>query len=168
MNFLIKAGVLLPVTWILIQNLLLIFMGIWTLRSWNLIKEPLSGLEYSQALPGAALLLGILLVGNVSVAAINDTYLNYSAQGGEWVRSSLIKYSQLFLVTLVCEFLFVGLSWLALKIFFGIRKNEETVAGGNLPLAIFMTGIVIGLALGIGKLLGLILEGMTPHFAVFN
>ena len=168
MNFIINGNLILPILWILIQNLLFIFMGIWVLRWWKLLKEPLSGLECSQALYGACLLFGVVIIANSSITAIYDTHLNYYQKGGEWVRWSLLSYSQYFLISLFAVSLLLCLSYLVLKIFFGFRKEGETIAGGNLPLSILMSGVVLGVTFGLSKLLEQVLQRLTPHFAIFN
>ncbi len=158
-----------PFLWILLQNLLIIYTALRVLRLMGLLKRPVAGLEYSQAVMACILLLTMTGVGNVSVQACYDTYLNYSNQPGLWISKIMLQYSRYFLVVILFELLLVGLYWFVVKFFFGFRVSiGDTIAGGNLPLSFLMSGIVLGMGIGLGKLLYIVLAQMTPHFVLLN
>lgn len=158
-----------PVLWMLLQNLLIIYGALRVLQLAGLVKKPVAGLEYSQAVMAAVLLLTMVGLGNVSLQACYDTCLNYAAQPGSWIGQTMLRYSQYFLVIVLFEFLLLGMYWLVLKLFFSLRgSTDQQITGGNLPLAILMSGIVAGTGLGLAKLAALILGQLTPHYVLLN
>jgi len=158
-----------PVLWMLLQNLLIIYGALWVLRRAGLVKQPVAGLEYSQAVMAAVLLLTMIGLGNVSIQSCYDTCLNYASQPGPWISQTILRYSQFFLVVVLFEFLLLGMYWLVLKLFFNLRDSaDQQITGGNLPLAILMSGIVAGTGLGLAKLAAIILGQMTPHYVLLN
>ncbi len=169
MDVFVLSTIWVPVLWILLQNLLIIYISLWLLRMMRLLSNPIAGLEYSQIVIGGTLLLTMVGLGNVSVQACYDTYLSFSSQPGPWIGKIILQYSRYFLVILIFEFLLVGLYWLTLKLFFGFRLvADQKIQEGNLPMAILMGGIVAGLGLGLTKLAGIIMGQMTPHFVLLN
>ncbi|MBL7756513.1 MAG: hypothetical protein JNL59_03935, partial [Chitinophagaceae bacterium] len=64
-----------PVLWILLQNLLIIYAAWRVLQLTGLLKKPIAGMEYSQALMAAILLFAMIGIGNASVQSYYDTCL---------------------------------------------------------------------------------------------
>lgn len=169
METVFEIRLLVPVLWMLLQNILFIYVTIWILRRQGVLTTPIAGMEYSQAALAAVLLLGTLVIANASIQACYDTALTYSSQPGSWLGRTLMTYAQYFLIILLFQFLLAGCTWLILKLFFRpANKDEDSVQNGNLPLSIMLCGIVSSLALGLAKLVTIILESITPHFVVFN
>lgn len=169
METVFRISLLVPVIWMLLQNILFIYVAIWLLRRQGVLTTPIAGMEYSQAVLAAVLLLGTFLIANAAIQACYDTALTYSSQPGPWLSRTLMKYTQYFLIVLLFQFILAGFTWLTLKLFFRpASKDEDSVQNGNLPLSIMLCGIVSGLALGLAKLVTNILESITPHFVVFN
>lgn len=159
----------MPVLWLLLQNLLLLY-GAWRiLQLAGLVKKPIAGIEYSQALMAALLLFAMIGIGNASVEAYYDTCMNYASQPGPWIVQTMLRYSQYFLVILLAEFLLLGMYWLVLRLLFSFRDAaEQTISGGNLPLAILMSGIIGGTGLALARLVALTLTQLTPHYVLLN
>lgn len=158
-----------PVLWILLQNLLIIYAAWRVLQLTGLLKKPIAGMEYSQALMAAILLFAMIGIGNASVQSYYDTCLNYASQQGPWLTQTMLRYSQYFLVTLLAEFLLLGMYWLVVRLFFSVRgPAEQTISEGNLPMAILVSGIIGGTGLGLARLVALILTQLTPHYVLLN
>lgn len=169
MEVFLKSSLILPTAWLLLQSLLLMYACIFILRRWGLIRMPVAGMEYSQALLAAVLLTCLLALSACTVSVCYDTAQAYSGQPGSFISRCVLRYSLYLLVVLAGCFLLLGLTWLVLRIVLGRGlPADETVAEGNLPMAILVSGIVLGLALAIGRLMTVVLEDMAPHFVVFN
>lgn len=169
MDAFFKVSLLVSILWVMLQNILIVYTVVFMLRRRDLIKVPVAGMEYSQACFSGVILLATLCITNSSIQAVYDTSLSYSSQPGSWIGVTLLKYAQYFLVVLLFNFILMGMAWLLEKIFFRTTSSaDDSIQNGNLPLALILSGIVFGMGLGLARVTSLILEGMTPHFVVFN
>ena len=160
---------LIPVIWVLVQNLLIIYGALKVLGLAGLVRKPVAGLEYSQVVMAAVLLFTMLCLANAPIQSYYDTCLNYAVQQGAWVSQTMFRYSQYFLVIIVVECLLVGIYWLVVKVFFNPRESaDQRIATGNLPLAILVSGIIAGTGLGLARLVAIILGQLTPHYILLN
>ncbi len=169
MNLKNELLLLFPATWILIQHISILLLAILFLKILGLIKKPVSGLEYSQALVSAVI---ILIMTSFSIAGTQtyfDTFNSFTGTVSEKIQASIYFYLKYLLVLVFFEFLFIAIYWLIQRISLGLRPSpDSSIQEGNLPMAILFCGIVGGFGLGLGKMLSLILDRISPSIILYN
>jgi hypothetical protein len=147
----------------IIQTYLLVYMSLLLLRRMKLLKRPYSGMDHSESLTAAIIMLGLLSISSADVAGIFQAAKFYG-DGPISMREPLFAFcAKAFLVILFFSLLFIFLNYINIRFLF--RRDYQTP---SLPVSIFLSVIAIGLALVCWFTCKEIVDNMTPRFVNFQ
>ena len=122
MNSILNFETLLPVALVLLLSYFILFITIFTLRRTHIIKAPYAGMEYSQVIIAAAVIIGAFLVAISCIPPLFQSFKTYQAQRTNLYQNTIAKFAQFFLVVLFFEIIYLLVTYLNTKLFFG--KNQ--------------------------------------------
>jgi len=143
MNSILKFELLIPISLLVLQTMILIFLSFSVLKRLKILKVPFSGLEYSQVTVASAILLGILLISMADIAALFQSFKTYQNTKANIFSGTFLKFSQFFMLILFFEILFALLCAFVIKLVLGFKNSIKEIEEGNLPAAILMSVILI-------------------------
>lgn len=164
MKPLLNFEILLPILIIILQLLVILLGSIMILRKLKLLKQPLAGMEYSQAIFAASFLFAVFLIATIPISAILQTYKTYSAQHVSIFSPLLNKSGQYFLVVLFFEILLTIIVTIVSRLFQYFGKGLEEIRTGNVPLAMLMGVIVIGFGITLMNIGKELVEWVVPRY----
>lgn len=138
---------LIPIGFILLWILIAVYAGGWILRKAGIARVPLAGIEYSEAIVSGSFIFGMLLLSTAAVGPVFNYYSIIAHSGFFPIHSfmqMLIQYS--FILAIFC-ILFVSLSLFAAKYLPGVKQPVKEVKSGNIPLALILGMVAIGMAI---------------------
>jgi len=154
-------GVAFPL--LVAQTYLLIYATISLLRRMKLLKRPYSGMEYSESLYAAIIILGVLLMASADAPGIFQAAKSYSDSYTSAGGPFLLFFSRSFLVILSFSLLFIFFNFLNIRFFFREDHKEP-----SLSVSILFCAIAIGLAVACWVTCKEVVDNMTPKYINFQ
>jgi hypothetical protein len=158
MNTLFPVYTWLALGLLLLQTYLIIFIGLLLLKKIKLLKQPYSGMEFSEVLPAGMVLLCVLFISSADVPGLFQSTRVYMDSKDSPSHASFIQFTRFFLVVL-----FFGILYIIIRYFF--RANEKEV---SLPVSILHCAIIIGFAIICWIVCKELVDRMTPQFINFR
>lgn len=168
MKPILNPAILLPVLFMLLQLLIVLFITIAALSRLNIIKPPLGGIEYSQAIFACSILFSVLFIVTAEVSAIFQTFKTLQNQSSGIMQPLAAKSAQFFMIIVFFELILAGLILLCSKIFTWLNKGVKEIEGGNIPVSLIMSIIIIGLSIVLKAMAEEIIQYIVPHYLTFQ
>jgi hypothetical protein len=168
MKPILNPAIFLPILFILLQLLIVLFLAIIALRRLNIIKLPLGGAEYSQVIFACCVLFSVLFIATAGVPAIFQTFKTFQNQSISIMQPLAAKSAQFFVVIIFFELLQVGLVFLCTKVFAWLNKGVKEIESGNLPISLIMSTITIGFSIVLNIMAEEIIQYIVPHYLSFR
>lgn len=168
MKPILNPAILLPVLFLLLQLLIVLFITITILRRLNVIKLPIEGIEYSQGIFVCSILFAVLFITTAEVPAIFQTFKTLQNQSASIMQPLAAKSAQFFVVIAFFELLLAGLIFLCSKIFVWLNKGVNEIESGNLPISLIMSTIIVGLSVVLKVMSEEIIQYIVPHYLNFR
>lgn len=168
MEAILNLKIWLPVFVQIIQLLVFIPITIFTLKKSGVIRYPLAGLEYSQAIFAGVTIFSVLLISTSGAPAMFQFFKTYQQIGQVAWQSYLVKCGQFFFVTFFFE-LILGIIVLsfARRILF-LENLLKEICTGSIPSALLAGSILLGFAAGLRIMSSEIMEYITPQYLNFR
>jgi hypothetical protein len=168
MKPLLNLEMLLPVGILLLQIIVILFVCLTILKKVKIIKSPLAGLEYSQAIFACCILFAVFIIDTASVSATFQSFKTYQNQQISILQPLFSKSGQYFLVVLFFEALLGVLIYLVSKILFGLGKGIKEIESGNIPFSLLISAIIIGFSIVLNVMAKEVIEYIVPHYLNFR
>ena len=157
----------IPLVWILLQSYLILFIIIFFLRRFRILKTPVSGMEYSQVAAAMGLLLGGIFISTGDISSIFQSAKILQNGTGNVFQNMLSKYSEYFLMLIAVMSAYLTLGILNNRIFFRETKKDGSDES-NLPLGVLVAAINLGLSVVCWFCFKELAETFTPVFVNFR
>lgn len=168
MKAILNLEFLLPIGILLLQVFIILSICILILRKLKVLKQPLDGLEYSQAIFASITILSVLLVATASAPAMFQTFKAYQNLNENIWNLFVFKSGEFFLVILFFELL-LGLAILLFtRTFFSMGNGFKEIGEGKIPSALITSCIVIGLAIVFRIMAAEAMDYITPQYLNFR
>lgn len=168
MKAILNFEFLLPITVLLLQVFIVLYICILILRKIGILKQPLGGLEYSHAFFATATIFSVLLISTAGASAMFQTFKTYQNQSGSIWQLYLAKSGQFFLVVLFFELLLGMVILLLTKTSLFVGNGLKEILDGNIPAALVTSCIVLGFAIVLRVMASEIMEYITPQYLNFR
>jgi hypothetical protein len=168
MKAILNFQIMWPIFIWLLQTMLFLFIGATILWKLGMIKRPLAGMEYSQAIMAAVTIFSVLLISTASAGPLFQTFKTMQNQGSPDWRVYGAKAGELLLVSLFFEVLLGLIMGSMTKAFMFLRKSSQQINEGSMPTAIIASALVLGMAIGLRVMTAEVLEYVTPQYINFN
>lgn len=146
-----------------IQTYLLIYFSLLVLRQLKLLKRPYGGMDYSESLPAAIILLGVLVISSSDSAGIFQAARFYGDTNNAIGESLFLFFARSFLIVFFFSAVFVILNFLNIRFLFR-RHFQEPV----LPVSMILCAITAGMAIICWFSCKEIIDNMTPRLINFQ
>jgi hypothetical protein len=164
MKFIIQPDIFLPITFLVIQALILLFLIISVLRKLQILKSPIEGMEYGSLILCAGFVFGVLLISTADSSAIFEAYKAYKAAGVPIFSNLFSKFGQYFIVEFFFFGLFMFLSLFIIKPLLGLKKPFKEIQEGNMAAAILSAVIIVSISIVLLVSTKEVLELIIPRY----
>lgn len=168
MHPILNFNLLLPIGLLLLQTLLLLFIAIATLTRVQLLKQPYTGMEYSQVTLTAAFLFSVFLISVADIEGLFQAFKTFQNQNEQVWQNTFSKFSQFFLVILLFQLLFAVVAAFMIKIVLGFKNSFAGINEGNIPAAVIVGVILISFALVFQLAAKQVIISVTPQYLNFR
>jgi uncharacterized membrane protein len=148
---------------ILVQTYLLVYFALMLMRGTKLLKRPYSGMEYSEALLSAIILLGVVSLSTTNVGGLFQTVRFYSEGDLMLGKASYQFFARTFMIILFFCFTFIGLIYLNRRIFFPGQLQSPSIS-----INLLHCSIAIGLAIICWLTASELIGNMVPKIINFQ
>jgi hypothetical protein len=148
---------------LVVQTYLLIYVALLLLRRLKLLKRPYSGMDYSESLIAAILVLGVLTISSTDASEIFQATKSYGDSHARIAEPSLLAFARSFLVILFFSLLFIILNFLNIRFLF-----KGYIQSPSLPVSMLLCAIAIGFDLVCWFTCKEIIDNMTPRLINFQ
>jgi len=145
------------------QSYLFIYVTLLLLRRLKLMKRPYGGMAYSESLPAAVILLGVLLISSGDTSGIFQAAKSYGDNNASIGDSFFLFFARSFMITLIISLLFIVLSFLNIRFLFRGHFKEPSLA-----VSIILCAIIIGFAAVCWFTCKEVIDNMTPRIINFR
>lgn len=168
MKVILNFQSLFPVVVLLLHAFIILFLCIYLLRKVGILKNPLSGLEYSHAIFGAITIFSVLLISTAGATALFQTFKTFQNQGNPPWQLYLSKSGEYFLVILFFEVLLALIILLFTRTFLLKGNGIKDMLEGSIPSALVFSAIVLGFAIVLRVMAIEVLQYITPQYLNFR
>ena len=168
MNTTLRFDLLIPISLLVLQTLILIFLSFNVLKRFKILRTSYSGMEYSQLIVAVAILFGVLFISMSDIAALFQSFKTYQNTKENIFSGTFLKFSQFFMLVLFFEILFGLLCAFIIKLLLGFKNSLKEIEEGNLPAAILMSVIIIGMSMVLQLCAKEIIGYIIPQYLNFR
>src|ERR1700754_1272433 len=144
---------------LIVQTYLLVYIALSLLRRIKLLKLPYSGMEYSESLRAAIIILGVLLMSSVNAPGIFQAAKSYGDSYASAGAPFLLFFVRSFLIILSFSLVFIFLNFLNIRFLF-----QEDYRETSLSVSILFCAIAIGFAVACWFTCKEVVDNMTPRY----
>lgn len=168
MHSILNFDILLPISLLLLQSFLLLFICIFVLRRIRLLKTPYGGMEYSEVIVAAMFLFSIFFISTANIEGLFQAFKTFQNQQENVFSNTFSKFSQFFLVVLLFELLFGLVSFFIIRILLGFKNSFREIQDGSIPSAILTGVLLISFALLMQFSAKEVIQYITPQYLNFR
>jgi hypothetical protein len=147
---------------LVIQTYLLIYVTLLLFRRLKLMKRPYGGMDYSESLPAAVILLGVLLISSGDVSGVYQAAKSYGGGNTFIGEPFLLFFARSFMITLIFSLLFIVLNFLNIRFLFRGHFREP-----SLTVSIILCAIIVGFASVCWLTCKEVIDNITPRVINF-
>lgn len=171
MNSILNFEIILPMAFIFLCVFIALFFCKWYLKRLKVLSYPIGGLEWSQIIFAASIFSGCLIILSTIVNPIFQTYKTYISQNLSFsilLSSSIAKFTEIFLTTLIAIILYAGLTKVTSIVIKDKQNADEEIKTGNIPVSILLSSISIGLSILVKAIMSEVLIFVVPFIINYN
>lgn len=164
MHPLLNPQQLFPVTILLLQTLIFLFMTMVLLKKAKLAVIPFAGAEYSQVVIVSSVVFSVLFISSSSVTGVFTAFKTFQGQQLPIIKPLLLQASQYFVVLCFFELLLWGLALVYFKLFSWMGPVLTSIQQGNLAVSLVIAALLIGSSILLQAMSKELIDSITPQY----
>jgi len=163
MKTLFPASFVFAFTLVLIQTYLLVYFALYVMQRLKLLKKPIGGMDHTELIPAAIMLLGTLIISSSDVPGIFQAAQSYSERNQAASETLAWFFARSFTIMLFFCLLYIILNYLNLRYLISGYRKEPV-----LTISILLSAISCGMAVVFWFSCKEIIDYTTPKFIDFR
>lgn len=168
MNNIFTGSHLIPITLVIAQSFIILFLCISGLKRAKILSSPIAGIEYSQAILAASFLFGALTINTTVIEPVFHAFQTYCSQQGNTLKPFMTKFGQFFVIMFVFQLIYISVSWVFSKVILSGAKAGIEISSGNIPFSILLSACIIVLSISCKIMSSQFMDYITPQFVDFR
>lgn len=148
---------------LIVQTYLLIYVALLLMRGAKLLKRPYSGMEYSESLLAAIILLGVVSLSATNATGLFQAVRFYSEGDFALGKASYLFFARTFMIIMFFCLTLIGLTYLNVRLLFSGSPQSP-----NLSINLFHSAIAVGLAIICWLTARELIDNMVPKIINFQ
>jgi hypothetical protein len=168
MQSILNFQLLIPISLLVLQTFILLFIEVAVLRRFKILKLPYAGMEYSNLIIVAILLFGVFFISTADIGALFQSFKTFQNARENIFSNTFYKFSQFFLVIFFFQILFALISFFIIRLLLGFKNSIKELEEGNIPGSILMAVIILSFAIIFQFCAKEVIEYITPQYLNFR